>query len=139
MTTALIALVATFGAIGVLKVLDSFTLRLFSKKIEDEELSPARANLVQKQQELAGLELELEVAQELGGFDPATIEGLTYRVDLAKDAVADAQIALAADEAQQQAAAEAVAPCDLAPILKGPALNPAYLTARVKRDSKVNK
>lgn len=139
MTTALIALIATFGAIGVLKVLDSFTLRLFSKKIEDEELSPARANLVQKQQELAGLELELEVAQELGGFDPATIKGLTDRVDLAKDAVADAQIALAADEAQQQAAAEAVAPCDLAPILKGPALNPAHLAARVKRESKASK
>lgn len=139
MTTALIALIATFGAIGVLKVLDSFTLKLFSKKIEDEELSPAQANLAQKQQELAGLELELEVAQELGGFDPATIKGLTDRVDLAKDAVADAQIALAADEAQQQAAAEAVAPCDLAPILKGPALNPAHLAARVKRESKASK
>lgn len=135
MTTALIALVATFGAIGVLKVLDSFTLKLFGKKIEDEELSPAQAYLVKKQQELAGLELELEVAQELGGFDPATLKVLADRVDLAKDAVADAQIALAADEAQQQAAAEAVEPCDLAPILKGPALNPAHLAARVKRES----
>jgi hypothetical protein len=135
MMTALIALVATFGAIGVLKILDSVTFRLFSGNVKDEELSPAQADLVKKQQALAGLELDLAVAEELGGFDPVTLNAMSERVDLAKDDVANAQIALTAEEAQQEAAAESVAGCDLQPILRAPALNPAHLAVRITSSS----
>lgn len=126
-----IALCAVLVAAGIWKLLDRLTFKLSFKVVDDKDLSPAEMQLAGKQNELDALQLDLAVAEELG-VDPATLNAMGERIDLAKDGVADAQIALASEEAAaERTAEEQHAKRKLPGILRLPTLQPAALAARI--------
>jgi len=133
MFTTIIALSACGALVGVWKLLDRLSFKLTFQTVEEGDLSPTEKQLATQQNTLDALELDLAVAEELG-IDPATLNVMSEQIDRAKDGVADAQIALAAEEIAAEQAAERKPATGLVPgILKLPQLAPAALMARIEQ------
>jgi hypothetical protein len=126
MTPVMITLGAAACIAAVLGI-NRLLQKLAFKHASESELSAAEKNSAEKKAELEALEFDLAVAEELG-IDPATLNVMSDKVDVAKDKLADAEITLAAEKIEQEVASEQQPVTAKPPlILKAPHFSPAYL------------